>query len=256
MKQSSEFHIGKTAYSNSLMCNRMQYGKIQGPLRPVPEVPCVPLVSGLHFFDASSESDRNLFKLIGYPRLTTSQLLTDFVIPNLEKQPMWLRYPLIEFIFDKKPLAGNEPLVRLLSDIPFVKVCNKNGREAPNRLKPSDVIDQDSILSNLYFDNEQVFGSGVYSSDGPYYKILSNIGMKSTFDAAIATERIQYYHNCNENNNKIFEKSGCLLTYLNSIEFNDEWLPLMRIPALYPMEALTNKSSFTPLSADLQRLHH
>ena len=147
---------------------------------------------------------------------------------------MWLRYPLIEFIFDKKPLAGNEPLVRLLSDIPFVKVCNKNGREAPNRLKPSDVIDQDSVLSNLYFDNEQVFGSGVYSSDGPYYKILSNIGMKSTFDAAIATERIQYYHNCNENNNKIFEKSGCLLTYLNSIEFNDEWLPLMRIPALIP----------------------
>ena len=81
-----------------------------------------------------------------------------------------------------------------------------------------------------------MFGSGAYSSDGPHHQILSILGMKSAFDATIATERIQYYHTCDENDDEIFEKSCCLLSYLNGIEFNDEWLPLMRIPALNPVE--------------------
>ena len=60
--------------------------------------------------------------------------------------------------------------------------------------------------------------------------------MKSDFDADIADERIHNYHTRNENDDEMIEKCTSLLMYLNGSEskfkFRDEWLPLMRIPAL------------------------
>jgi len=198
---------------------------------PVSGVPCVPIIAELHFFEASTDSDEQLFDLIGYQKRNTSEFLTDIVIPNLKTQPDWLLYPLIEFILDKVPIAGKPHLIHFLSEVPFVRVCDKNGREALTRVKPSEVIDRSSVLSDLYFHNEQVFGSGAYSSDGPHHQSLSILGMISRFDATIATERIQHYHRYDENDNEVSKKSRLLLTHLNDVEFDDEWLPFMRIPA-------------------------
>ena len=109
---------------------------------PLPRVPCVPIIPELHFYDASAEGDRELFRLIGYQKLTIPTLLTEFVIPNLITQPNWLLYPLIDFILDTIPVTDKPHLIRFLSEAPFVRVRDKNGTEGATRLKPSDIIDQ------------------------------------------------------------------------------------------------------------------
>lgn len=199
-------------------------------------VPCVPVISGKRFFDASSNSDRELLGHIGYSMLPARRLLETCIIPNLESQPTWLLSPLIEFIFDQYQLAGKHDLIRSLSAIPFVRVCDKRDLSPAIRLKPSDVIDQSSEISKLYFDDEQVFGSGEYSFGRPYHQVLILLGMKSDFDADIADERIHNYYTRNENDDEMIEKYTSLLMYLNGSEskfkFRDEWLPFMRIPAL------------------------
>ena len=56
------------------------------------------------------------------------------------------------------------------------------GRISTRKLKPSEVVDRSSGLAELYFDDESVFGHGVYAPDGKYYQALRILGMKRDFD--------------------------------------------------------------------------
>lgn len=189
--------------------------------------------------------------------MPTQAILTEFIIPHLASQPDWLLDPLIDFVFDQAPVAGKEEAIRQLSSVPFVTACDKGGRPSPKRLKPFEVIDKTSVLAKLYFDDEQVFGSGTYSAGGAYHQNLVLLGMKSHFDVDIAEERIECYYKRNADDHELFGKCSYLLTCLNNSEsefqFKDEWLPHVRIPAtkknnrtvLHPSEC--RPTSFSPL---------
>ena len=204
---------------------------------PLLAVRCVPVVSGAHFFDAASDNDQELFRLLGYPVLPHETLLQDFIIQNLELQDRFLVSSLIEFIFDKVPLTGRPDLVRRLSTVEFVKVCDNAGRVSAKKLKPSDVVDSSSALVCLYFDDEKVFGSDAYAPNGQYYQALKILGMKTDFDAQIANDRIRVFHDRSAKNQAgLYEKCCHLLKHLNSsksqVDFKNEWLPLIKLPAL------------------------
>jgi hypothetical protein len=203
----------------------------------VVEVPCVPNVPNAYFFDATLKSDQELYRLLGYSILSNQDLLERFIIENFESQDQFLRDPLIEFMFDRLPLTGRPDLVQRLSKVDFVKVCDMKGRVSMKKLPPPSVIDRGSSIAELYFHNEQVFGSGAYGSNGKYYQALRVLGMRRDFDAEIASERIKTYHDrSGKNDDALNEKCGHLLIHLNSskslFDFNNDWLDLIKLPAI------------------------
>lgn len=192
------------------------------------------MVPNFEFVDASDDNDKELLKLIGYPLLSTLELLTDFVIPNLKSQPQWLIDPLIELVFRHVPLAGKDDLILCMADVSFVAVCDRNGRVSDRRLNPSRVINKTSQIANLYFDDEPVFGIGMYSAESVYFQNLLLLGMKRDIDEDIIAERIKFYHSRDHNDPEMFEKYKELLELLNisrsKFAFKDEWLALMKLP--------------------------
>lgn len=189
---------------------------------------------------------------MGHPPLPTLTLLTDFVIPHLDSQPKWLIDPLVEFIFDKVPLAGKTDVINRLAMFPFVLVCDKKGAASGKRCKPSDVIDKTSPIARLYFDDESVFGSGAYSAGGVYHQNLTLLGMKCQFDADVAAERIATY--ATRNDTSLFEKCKDLVAFLNgNVKFKAEWFRSMRLPAVNGNQNLVlhpsrcRPKSFAPL---------
>jgi sacsin len=190
---------------------------------------------------------------VGKPPLAVLSLLTDFIIPNLESQPSWLVDQLVDFIFDKVPLAGKVELINTLSKIPFVPVGNRKSDASQKRIKPCEVVDTTSPISALYFDDEVVFPTGAYSAGGRYHQDLVRLGMKSHFDANVAAERIKTYHSRDEDA-ALFGKYKSLLTSLNgNVEVKEEWIPMIRLPAvkrdqnvvLFPSQC--RPKSFAPL---------
>ena len=96
------------------------------------------------------------------------------------------------------------------------------------------MIDKHSEISGLYFDDEQVFAAGKYSSDVFRQKLIV-LGMKTRFDADIAEDRIKCFHSRKEEH-RIIGKCRDLLTFLNNshgaFDLKSEWLSLIQIPAL------------------------
>lgn len=138
----------------------------------------------------------------------------------------------MDFVFDKVPLAGKVELIDTLAKIAFVPVQDRNGTIS-NRSRPRDVIDRNSPIADLYFDDEPVFGSGVYYAGGRYHDDLVRLGMKSQFDAAVAAERIKAYHS--REDSSLFIKYQRLLAFLNgpgSVKLENEWLSIIKLPAI------------------------
>jgi hypothetical protein len=238
MKRNRECCLGRKSRDFTNTIFRTEYAGIpKTGAYPVVEVPCVPDLPNVHFFDATLFSDQELYRLLGYPILTDQKLLEQFIIENFESQDQFLRDALIEFIFDRLPLTGRPDLVQRLSKVDFVKVCDKEGRIAITKLQPPRVIDRSSGIAELYFDDEQVFGSDAYGPNGKYYQALRVLGMRRDFDADIATERLKTYDDpSRKNDDELYEKCGRLLTHLNStkslVDFNNEWLDLIKLPAI------------------------
>ena len=220
----------------------------------LPHVPCIPSISNVFFFDASSSSQQGLVDLLQHRRLSVNDLLVSFVVPHLKSQPDWLLDPLLKFIFDKLPLAPD--IIRKLSDIPFVSVCAMDGSLSANRLRPHEVIDRNSVLQTLYFNDEPVFGNGLYSADREYRSHLNTLGVNCYFNTYVADERLRNYYNRAEDTDGIFDKYKALLKNLNSnpglVGFKPEWLHFMRLPAIADNECILHPSrcrseSFRPL---------
>ena len=200
---------------------------------PISEARAVPMLTNVHFFDASEENDESLFKLLGFPILSTQNLLNEFVIPYFQEQPSFLLDHLAEFIFSQACLGE---WVNSLSTVPFIKLQSRNGNTAAQRQKPTAVIAATSEIAQLYFDDETVFGSGIYSEDGEYKMQMELLGMKTQFDSDIAEERIISYSNRSSTDDALFDKCELLLVLLNSyhkkIWLKNDWLPLFRLPAI------------------------
>jgi len=201
-------------------------------VKPVPSVPCVPVIPHFHFFDASAEDDRILFTRLGYTILESQQLLTDFIIPEFAAQPAWLMDPLADFIFTQAASGS----ISQLSSVAFVTVQSKDGSTSTKRLKPIEVIERNSSIAELFFDDEAVFGSGIYSDQGSYQPQMKLLGMKLQLDSEVAEERIGYYSARNPAEKALFDKSNVLLDLLNkhatTVPFKNDWLHCFRLPAI------------------------
>jgi hypothetical protein len=199
----------------------------------VSNVPCLPILAEAHFFDVVTNEDKQLLLLLGHQELETQDLLTGLIVPNLEVQPTTLLDPLIEFLFNKGTLSQFN---QTLSSVSFVTVCSIDGTAGEKRLKPCEVVDQTSSLAALYFNDEQVFGSGIYSSNGKYATLLNMLGVRNEFNANTAGDRINIYSTrCPSDPTELYTKFSVLLTMLNrneSVGFKDEWLPGMKVPAV------------------------
>jgi sacsin len=197
---------------------------------------CIPIITDVDFFDASNETDRELFKVLGYQILSTEKLVNDFVTPNLDSQPPWLIDALIELIFEEVSFSGRADVIQLLKSRPFVIVSDGKGNMStpPKRMKPCKVIAKHSEISGLYFVDEEVFAAGKYSS-GVHRQNLILLGMKTRFDADIAGDRIKCFHS-RKDEHGIIGMSRDLLSFLNnsegSFDLNPEWLSVIQIPAM------------------------
>ena len=209
---------------------RIEYSDIKGHQSyPLAQVPCVPVITDKHYFDASSNIDRELFECLGYPRLERPDFANQ-VVSHLHDQPDWLLCHLIEFILDNVPV--NPDLATVLSKNAFVLVQDRAGNIGPKRAKPSEVIDQSSEIGDLYFDDEQIFGSGLYSTKGRYHQSLVSLGMKQKFDYDIAQNRIEKYHSRNSDR-ELFDKCSRLLRFLSAVQSPFEFdIGHIKLPAL------------------------
>jgi len=198
---------------------------------PIPSVPCVPIFASFHFFDASAEDDRLLFSRLGYEILDSQQLLTKYIIPHFSTQPPWLLDHLADFILSQ----ANSGAISSLSTISFVRATSKNGSSTERRLTPAEVIESDSSISQLFFDDEAVFATGIYSDRGKYRNQMKLLGIKSHLDSEVAEERIRSYATRDATDQTLFNKSAILLKLLSNtatVQLRDEWLPLLRLPAI------------------------
>jgi sacsin len=116
-----------------------------------------------------------------------------------------------------------------------VAVQRKNGIASSNRLKPSQVIDKIAPIAELFFNDEEVFGDGIYTAGEVYHKHLSILGMKSHFDSEIADNRIRKFAEM-QMSDELYKKCGLLIDFLSdrgsSVTLNPEWSSLLRLPAI------------------------
>ena len=115
--------------------------------------------------------------------------------------------------------------------MPFVAVKCRDGTPSTKRLKPTQVIDNTTPIAGLYFDDEEVFPSGIYEKT--YLVFLRLLGMKNHLDSEVADDRIRKYITPRDG---IYAKCRSLLQFLSdhgsSVTFNPQWRSLIRLPAV------------------------
>ena len=199
----------------------------------VPQLPVTPVLSGIQLLDAADEEDAHLLTELGHAPIPTKTFLEKYVVPNIESQPPSLTDPLIQFIFDN--VTVNETWYKQLENTAFIAVRRGDGITSSTRKKPSEIIDGNSPIAELYFDDDEVFGDGIYAAGTSYYNHLKILGVKSHFDAEIADNRIRKFANI-EMCEELYKKCVLLLEFLSdrrsSVTFKSEWKDLLRLPAI------------------------
>lgn len=165
----------------------------------------------------------------------TRDLIEQILIPNLHKQPSWLLDSLMKLVFDNwRSIALNDSLRGHLASVPFISVKSKSKASTLKRLKPSAVVTQGSSLAQLYFDDEEVFGHGIYGVEGDYHAFLSSLGVKDTLDDASVEDRILKYSGLQEDT-VLFDKYSLLIEMMSTRDLrplNPELVGLLRLPAV------------------------
>src|SRR5271156_3548701 len=202
----------------------------------VPDLAVIPIVENVDFIDASEDQDAQLLEKLGYNRLSIPEFISDILIPNLASQPDWLIDPLMRLIFDHAHI--NEDWLEPLKNVEFVDVEARGGNSGSCRLKPSEVIHEKSRIAKLFFDDESVFGKGIYAADGPYHQHLRILGRKERFDSEIAENRIKKYSELQCEflwREELFGKCALLLEFLQdkeaAVEFKSTWRDEIQLPA-------------------------
>ena len=202
-------------------------------LMAVPQLPVTPVLPGIQLLDASDDEDAQLLTELGHAPVPTKTFLEKYVVPNIENQPQSLIDPLIQCVFDN--VTVNEKWYKQLENTSFIAVRSRDGISSSIRKKPSEVIDHESPIAELFFDDEDVFGDGIYAAGTVYHNHLKILGVKSHFDAAIADDRIREFADI-EMCEELYKKCELLLEFLSdkrsSVTFNTEWKDLLRLPAI------------------------
>ena len=135
----------------------------------------------------------------------------------------------MEYVF--KNASPSTSWYRRLEAIPFVRVKCADGTPSTRRLKPTHVIDKSSPIAELYFDDEDVFPSGIYENTHVLH--LRVLGMKNQLDSEVAGDRIRKYATPTPGR---YAKCQSLFLFLSdrgsSVAFNPEWKDLIRLPAV------------------------
>lgn len=192
----------------------------------------VPIISGARLLDANKDEDNQLFAELGHPSISTRDFFEAYVVPNIGTQPPWLIDPLIRIVFDS--FSVSVEWFKQLQHVPFVAVQRRDGTSGSSRLTPAQIIDKTAPIAALYFDDEEVFGSGIYLANGRYHNQLKILGEKTHFDSEIADNRIRKFANLKPNK-ELFKKYRTLVKFLSDSEstvgFKPEWVSLLRLPA-------------------------
>jgi sacsin len=195
----------------------------------------LPLVGDIIFLDASISATAKLLKCLGYRPKKTRYLIEQIIIPNLHKQPPWLLDSLMKLVFDHwHSIDLNDSLREYLASVPFISVKSKSGAYTFTRLRPSEVIIEGSPLAQLYFDDEEVFGYGIYGIEAGYQGHLKSLGVKYKLDDKIVEDRILEYSELPEDD-LLFEKCHLLIEMMNtrdSCPLKPELIDHLRLPAL------------------------
>lgn len=195
----------------------------------------LPVVDEFVFLDAHTSEDSDLLELLGHRTKWTWAIVEDVIIPTLHQQPSWLLDSLMGLIFEKwSSLALNDSIKQQIASVPFTSVRSRSGQATQRRLRPTEVIDEESQLAELYFDDEEVFGDGMYESNGVNYKYIRSLGVKDTLDGPTAEERIGKFARVSDQG-LLLERSSLLIEMLNardSFRLKPETVALLRLPAV------------------------
>src|SRR6202035_2452 len=161
---------------------------------PVAGLSILPLVGDAVFLDAGISETAKLLGFLGYRPKKTRDLIEQIIIPTLHKQPSWLLDSLMRLVFDSWHFTAlNDSLRKSLASVPFISVKSRSAANRVKRLTPSEVINEGSPLAQLYFDNEEIFGDGIYGINSYYHEYLQSLGVKYKLDGTIVEDRILKY---------------------------------------------------------------
>jgi sacsin len=195
----------------------------------------LPSVGDAVFLDAGISETAKLLEFLGYRPKKTRDLIEQIIIPTLHKQPSWLLDSLLKLVFDSWHFTAlNDSLRKYLASVPFISVKSRSAANRVKRLTPSEVINEGSPLAQLYFDNEEIFGDGIYGIDGYYHKYLQSLGVKYKLDGTIVEDRILKYAGLTEDS-LLVEKYSLLIEMMNTQDsclLSPELVGRLRLPAL------------------------
>ncbi|GBC07902.1 hypothetical protein RclHR1_07770002 [Rhizophagus clarus] len=138
------------------------------------------------FIDASSQSMCYLLEdIIKIPRLTINDYWKEYVIPFLELQIPRNINKVIDKLFNRLP-SFDADLKNDLGRRPFIPACTLRMSqqyqtpEIINLAKPMELFDPEArALTNVFFEDEQLFPAGRYGNPQKYLPILKSLGIKS-----------------------------------------------------------------------------
>ena len=191
----------------------------------------IPLASNIVFLGADTTEDIEFLEMLGHRCISKTALIETYIIPYLPVQPDWILDSLVEFVFhDYFSLSKNR---RQVAELEFVTVRSRTGEASPTRVRPCEMIYESSSIAGLFFDDEMIFGAGLYAANGAYVHCLINLGMKTRFDEEVAENRIRKYSELPFDEN-LFEKYAQLLRSLNDpyISLTSDIIKLLRLPAI------------------------
>jgi len=194
----------------------------------------LPLMPNVVFLDASGLHDSALLSRLGHAPVSHATLISRYIIPNLDTQPESLLDSLVQDIFEHASHMSPQ-LLRQLSEVKFATVRSRSGNISPERVHVSQTVSEASSIAKLFFDDEHVFGDGIYAAHGRYKLWLDNLGMKRDFDQTLAEDRIRSYAS-REFDNDLFDNSALLIHYMNkndTMALDSDMVKLLRVPAIH-----------------------
>lgn len=157
-----------------------------------PGLPPLPDIPGISLYDLTDASERYLVEYFDLlTKIPLETLLEQHLLPwvttaGVEDKP---KENLINFVFqhDKSRLWA-----RMIAKFSIIPLALHNGRTRYGRL--ADVVHPSSLISELYFDSENVFPDRAFFEE--HEIVLTALGLKRELACSEVVGRIQYFSRC------------------------------------------------------------
>lgn len=162
-----------------------------------PDLPPLPAISGISFFNPSNDSERYLLKYFGLlETISLETLLRDYLLPwavTAQVQDRKSKKDLIDFVLHHATSSSSwTNLVSSFPIIPLDIVADSSDQARYGYL--ADVVHPSSDIAKLYFARENVFPDPTFLKE--HDRALLNLGIKCQLTWPDMMNRIQEFSRC------------------------------------------------------------